>query len=98
MVNLAGGWNTLWSAISGAIGGSVMTLLTIAGVILVLFAVTKYVFDKRRGGSASQGLGIVLWTLVAGSILAAPQVILPLALGLLDLVINLLLSLFNAVV
>lgn len=96
MVNLAGGWNTLWSAISTVIGGQIMLILTIIGVIMVVFAIGKYFFDKRRGGSAGQGLGVVLWTLVFGSILAAPQVIIPLLLTILDLVINAIIAIVRA--
>jgi hypothetical protein len=96
-INLTAGWTKLWSAISGVIGGQVSTLLTIAGVILVIFAIGKYFFDKRRGGgSASQGLGTVMWTLVCGAILAAPQVIIPLVLTLLDFAINTIVAIVNS--
>lgn len=95
-VNLAGGWNTLWGAISGVVGGQVMTILTIIGVIMVIASVAVYIFNKRRGGGVAQGLGSVLWTLVAGALLAAPQVIIPLLLTLLDLVINALIAIFRA--
>ena len=95
-INLTAGWTKLWGAISGVIGGQISTLLTIAGVILVLFAICKYFFDKRRGGSASQGLGTVMWTLVCGAILSAPQVIIPLVLTLLDFVINTVVAIVNS--
>jgi hypothetical protein len=96
MVNLAGGWNTLWAAISGAIGGQVMAIMTVIGVVLVVFAIGKYFFDKRRGGGVTQGLGVVMWTLVFGAILAAPQAIIPLVLTLLDLIINSILAIVTA--
>lgn len=96
MVNLTGGWNTLWSAISGAIGGQVMAILTIIGVVLVVFAIGKYFFDKRRGGGVTQGLGVVMWTLVFGAILAAPQAIIPLLLTILDLLINTIIAIVGA--
>tara|TARA_R110002124_G_scaffold43777_1_gene134427 strand:- start:262 stop:570 length:309 start_codon:yes stop_codon:yes gene_type:complete len=95
-VNLTGGWNTLWSAISSVIGGPVMTLLTIIGVILVVGSIITYFFQKRRGGGAMQGLGPVMWTLVCGALLAAPQVIIPLALTLLDFAINTLVAIVSA--
>ena len=96
MVNLTSGWNTLWGAISGAIGGPIMTLLTIIGVILVIGSIITWVFQKRRGGSAISGLGPVLWTLLAGAMLAAPQVIIPLFLTILDFIINTIIAIVNA--
>lgn len=96
-VNLASGWNTLWGALSSVIGGPVMTLLTVIGVVLVLSSVITYFFQKRRGGGAMQGLGVVMWTLVCGALLAAPQAIIPLALTLLDFIINGLIAVGQAV-
>lgn len=96
MVNLASGWNTLWGAISSVIGGPVMTLLTIVGVILVVGAIATYFFQKRRGGGAMQGLGPVMWAMVCGAMLAAPQVIIPLALTLLDFAINTVIAIVKA--
>lgn len=95
-VDLTSGWNTLWGAIQGVIGGPVMTLLTIIGVILVIASISSYFFQKRRGGGAMQGLGPVMWTLVCGALLAAPQVIIPLVLTLLDFAINTLVAIVNA--
>ena len=43
-----------------------------------------------------QGLGPVMWTLVCGALLAAPQVIIPLALTLLDFAINTLVAIVSA--
>lgn len=95
-INLAGGWSKFWTAVSAAIGTQILTLLTIIGVLMVVGAIIKWIFDKRRGGGAMQGSGAVLWTLVAGSILAAPAIIVPLLLKILDAVINTLVALFNA--
>lgn len=95
-VNLAGGWDRFWSAIKDVVSGDIMNLLTIVGVILVIFAVAKYLFDKRRGGGAAQGLGVVFWTLMVGALLSAPQVIFPLALRLLDIVANLFLAIVRS--
>lgn len=87
-VDLASGWTTLWGSISSSVGPQVHGLLTIIGVILLVFALGKYIFDKRRGGGATQGLSAVLWTLLAGALLASPDLIIPAALTILDLIIN----------
>lgn len=94
-IDLKSGWDQLWNAVSGVITGQVTSLLTIAGVILLIFAIGKFIFDKRRGGGHTQGLGIVVWTLVAGALLAAPQIIIPTALTILDYIINAIVSLVN---
>lgn len=94
-VNLASGWSTLWSAISGAIGTQVTGLLTIIGVIIVVLAVGKWIFDKRRGGRVTEGTDRILWALVAGALLAAPQVIIPIFLNVLDAIINAILAVAN---
>ncbi len=87
-VDLESSWSTLWSSISSE-WGQLSTLLTIIGLLLVVFAFGKYIFDRRRGGGGhAQGLTTVLWTLVAGSLLAAPDLIIPAVLSILDYVIN----------
>ena len=95
-VNLAAGWNTLWGAISSVIGGQITLILTIIGVVMVIAAVGTWIFQRRRGGGVTQGLGAILWTLIAGALLAAPQVVIPLILTILDLVINGLIAIFQA--
>jgi hypothetical protein len=87
-VDLAGAWDKMWSAIQLVTGEEVTTLLTFIGAVLVIFAIGKFIFDKRRGGGATSGLTAVIWTLVAGALLAAPNLIIPLALTLLDWIIN----------
>ncbi|GAA4188812.1 hypothetical protein GCM10022288_15640 [Gryllotalpicola kribbensis] len=95
-INFKGAWDTTWRSISGVIGPQVTGLMTIIGVLLVVFAVGKWIFDKRRGGGAASGLGPVLWALIAGALLAAPGVIIPAFLGILDTVINMLVHLVGS--
>jgi hypothetical protein len=86
MLDLKGAWTSLWSAINTGTFASIMTLLTWAGVILVVFAVLKWLWDKRRGGGGnSQSL---IWTSVLGGALAAPNLLLPIVLGLIDMLVN----------
>lgn len=95
-VDLAGAWDKIWSAVSAVAGTEVTTLLTFIGVILVIFAIGKFIFDKRRGGGATSGLTAVIWTLIAGGLLAAPNLIIPLALTLLDWVANAIIKIVGA--
>ncbi len=93
-VNLAAGWAKVWGVVQGALGG-VAGLLTAVGVILVVAALVKFLWDKRRGGGG-QGSSAVLWAIVVGSVLAAPGLIIPLLLGVTDVVANAIVGIFNS--
>lgn len=81
--NLKGGWDKLWASLGSF--GSLTTFLSIFGVVIVIAAIVKYVFDKRRGGGNPSGL---LWGLVAGGLLAAPGLVIPALLVIADALIN----------
>lgn len=85
-VDLAGGWNNVWGVIKGALGGFA-GLLTAVGVIVVVAALVKWLWDKRRGGGGG-GSAAVGWAIAVGSVLAAPGLIIPLILGIFDVVAN----------
>lgn len=89
-VNLAAGWTTVWSAIQSAIGSQVTALLTAIGVILVVGAILKWIWDRRRGGGGNHSH--LLYTLLIGGILAAPDFIIPVILTILDTLINVIVS------
>lgn len=82
--NLAGGWTNVFSKINSAFPG-LMTLLTSLGVLVVVGAVGKYFWDKRRGGANASALG---WSLAVGGLFAAPGLIVPICLRLADAAIN----------
>jgi len=52
-INLSGSWNQVWGAVQTAIGTKLTTLLSAVGVILVVGAVFKWLFERRRGGGAA---------------------------------------------
>lgn len=85
-INLKGGWTTIWTPMSNALGG-VAKLMLALGVLLVVFAVAKFFWDKRRGGGG-QGAGAIAWTGIVGCILAAPGLLFPMLLGVFDSVAN----------
>lgn len=92
-IDLSGSWDKVWSAVSG--DSTITTLAAIVGVILVLAAIGGFIWRKARGkGSEGAGRGLIL-TLLIGAILAAPSVVLPLLLGLADLLINTGIRLYN---
>ncbi|MCL6424365.1 hypothetical protein Bequi_13425 [Brachybacterium sp. JHP9] len=93
-VNFAGGWDTVWGAVSGQLGG-VATLLTVIGMLMVLFSVLAWIYQKRRGANM-QGLGGVFVVLFIGAVMAAPGAIIPGILRIIDWVANGLIALVNS--
>ncbi|GAA4033882.1 hypothetical protein GCM10023063_17180 [Arthrobacter methylotrophus] len=86
-VDLQGGWDAFWGAITTGFPG-ITTLMTVVGVCLVVFALIKWAWDRRRGGGMGQGSQPLWGALVPGAILAAPAVLFPLLLSILDFVAN----------
>lgn len=93
-VNLAGGWGQFWSAITGGFPKITM-IMTIIGVILVVFAIVKWAWDRRRGGLTGNH-GHLWGSLIPGAVLVAPTVLLPLGLLLLDGIINMVISIIQS--
>lgn len=89
-INLSGSWSSFWGKFQGSIG-SVMTLITMVGMLLVVGSVLKWLWDRRRGGGGGGGMGganTVIWTLLLGATLAAPNLLIPVILTFLDAVAN----------
>lgn len=95
-VNLAGGWKVFWDKVQGQLGG-ITTLLTVIGALLVVMALVMWLMERRRSGSAGMGQGAqkVMWAGIVGAVLAAPGFILPIMLGIIDLVINSIMSVMS---
>ena len=64
------------------------------GVVLVVFAIIRWLWDCRRSGFQGNHAGL-LWTFGVGAVLAAPDVVIPLLLGLADLITNAVIGLFG---
>jgi hypothetical protein len=84
-INLSGDWTSLWNPISSQLG-PVMTILSWAGVLIVVGGVAKWAWDRKKGMPGRHGG--VLWALAIGALLAAPGVVIPIILGLADVVVN----------
>ena len=90
-VNLKGGWDTLIAAIEASAGSTALfTVLAVAGAVLVIGAVATHLIAKRRGGNlfGGQDTTKVGGAIIAGSLLAAPKVVIPGVLWLVDLIAN----------
>lgn len=89
MINLSSGWDQLWSAVSRALGSSVTQLMLVIGVGLIAAAFIGWIWKRRRsGGGGMQDMSAIWWTMGIGAILAAPDLVLPLILNLVDAVVN----------
>lgn len=92
-VNFGASWSKVWGAVTAGFPG-VDLMLTSIGMILVVFALCKYAWDRRRGG----GNASPLWnTLIIGALLLLPTVVIPLVLGLLSGIANIGIKVFAAV-
>lgn len=69
-LDLHGKWNGLLGIIQSALGANVMTTLGWIGMILVVFGVLGWAWEKRKGGADHNKL---IWSVVVGGILVAPQ-------------------------
>lgn len=85
-VNFAGSWRTFWSSISGSLG-KLPTLLAVIGMLLVVAAVLTYLWERRRGGGGG-GHSKILWTILVGAVFAAPSVVIPAILTIVDFIAN----------
>lgn len=92
VIDLSRSWKTFWDAITAGYSG-IITMMSIIGVGLVVFALVKWAWDRRRGGSMGQGAQPLWGALIPGAVLAAPAVIFPILLQLLDWVANIVLNL-----
>lgn len=94
-INLTQGWNTLWGALN--IPPAVMILLSVIGVIMVIGAIFKWILDRKRQGSQGMGQssGPLLWATLAGVAIAAPALIIPIALTILDWIIKAFVSIWQ---
>lgn len=95
--DLEGSWETLWTGIKGSTGQQVWTLLSVIGVAIVVGALIKWIWDRKRGGGG-RGLGNTgaIWgALAVGALLTAPEIILPILLTILDAIVNAIIGIWN---
>lgn len=88
-VDFASSWSTFWTSISGSISG-LTKVLGIIGLLLVVGSIFKWLWERRRGGMGGgfQAHSHILFTLVLGAVLAAPDFMINWMLTLLDVIVN----------
>jgi hypothetical protein len=93
-INLSSGWGKVWGAVTAGFP-ALPGMLTFIGTALVIWAVAKWAWDRRRGGNMGQGAQAIGGALIIGGVLLAPTVLLPLALTILDGVANIAVQAFK---
>lgn len=93
-LDLSGAWSKFWNGIAGGLG-NLPIALAIIGMLIIVGGLVKFFWDKRRGGGGNSSQ--LVWTSVVGSLLAAPNLILPLLLGIIDLLVNMFVKLVQSV-
>jgi hypothetical protein len=93
-VDLSGAWSTFWSAVTASAGAQLTNVLSVLGVAVLVFAVVGYLWQRARnvGGDSSK----LVWAVAIGATLAAPGVIFPLMLTLVDVIANAGISVYQA--
>lgn len=86
-VGLVGGWNNLIS-LSGGVGQGLLNLATVFGVGLIVWVIVAWLWKRRSGGPG----GFPVMGLVAGLVIAALQIIVPLLLAIAQGILTLLTS------
>ncbi|MGL5825514.1 MAG: hypothetical protein ACRCYU_11980 [Nocardioides sp.] len=97
-VDLSGSWKTLYDAVSGP-AGPLLSLLAVVGVAIVVIALVKWAWERRRNGFSGGGgrdSGAVWGALFVGVMLSAPTVLLPILLTVMDLIANGAISIWNS--
>jgi hypothetical protein len=95
-VDISGQWNLLWSAVT--VGAPQLTgILTAVGALLIIGALVMWVIKRRT----QRGLGdlTAVWgSLIIGAVLLAPPVVIPIILKLVDIIVNIVISLGASIV
>lgn len=98
-VDLKGSWTKFENAVSSATGiGSLLNILAIFGMLLIASAFIKWAWDRRKSGGmggGGGGGGAITGALIVGIVLSAPGFVIPAVLGVFDLFINAIVSIWN---
>lgn len=94
-IDFTGGWTTLWNGITSSIGPQFATLLNVVGVAIVVMAIFKWAWDRKRSGGGMGNTSNVWGALLVGCMLAAPGLIVPIFLTILDAIASAAVGIWN---
>lgn len=87
-LNLVTAWNTLWTQLTSWAPG-LGTFLAVVGLLVIVLAVGKWAWDKRRGNG---GGSFPTMALIFGLLLAGPTIVVPVVLSILQLLFAIIVS------
>src|SRR5690349_16659861 len=93
-VDLSGAWSTFWNAVTASTGAQLTNVLSVLGVAVLVFAFAGFLWQRARNQGGDGGK--LMWAVAIGATLAAPGVIFPLMLTLVDVVANAGISVYEA--
>lgn len=98
-VDLSGQWSKLWNLIKGVTGiGSWLDFFGLLGLACIIFALIRMFWSNYRHNTPLKDgakQASVLGSIIVGMIFAAPTIIIPLLLNLVDIVANAIIKIFN---
>lgn len=95
-ISIADKWDDLWGTVEAA-APNLTNVLSFVGIALAVWAVVKWIMDSRNGG-AGRASKPMTGMLVFALLLTAPGIVVPIALSIIDIIINLVLGLVGGAV
>lgn len=95
-VDLHGSWQGFWRALTGSAGAGFATAAAWLGMLIILGALVVFFWRRTRGRVEEGPRGWVIWAVIFGAILAAPEFIMPVLLSLIDGIANTGIGLWDA--
>lgn len=86
------GWDTLWGDVVSQ-NPQITHVMSIAGLIVVVLSILSWAWQVSRGSRQGAAGKPVLWTLLFGSILVLPGVVIPVLLRILEIIAGFVLGL-----
>jgi len=93
-IDLSGAWSTFWNAVTASAGAQLTNVLSVLGVVVLVAAFAGYLWQRARNKGGDNGK--LLWAVAIGATLAAPGVIFPLVLNVVNLIANAAISVYQA--
>lgn len=79
-IDFSGDWTDFWSRVHLGISSDAQKLISWIALAIVVYALWRWVWAKHKGTQS----GNVMWALLLGAVIAAPNLIVPAVLEVID--------------